>query len=151
MGPIAWRNLPLRHGKHEFYEGGLRVPFLVLGPGIEAISLCRARVTGLDLLPTFAELAGRTEAFPVTIDGDSLVPILRNGGKGDIARRREALIFHQGANRTPSVRFAKGSTSSSSTGWPAETATIAEKSCSNSMTSARTWGKQRTCPNRCPS
>ena len=30
------RNLPLRDGKHSFYEGGLRVPFMAAGPGIKA-------------------------------------------------------------------------------------------------------------------
>src|SRR5690606_35813570 len=30
------RNAPLRDGKHSFYEGGLRVPFIAVGPGIKA-------------------------------------------------------------------------------------------------------------------
>jgi len=98
---VTWRNLPLRHGKHEYYEGGIRVPFLVLGPDVEANSVSRIPVTGLDLLPTFAELAGYKGPLPKNIDGGSLVGLLRSGGAGEVRRRREALIFHQGAKRVP--------------------------------------------------
>jgi len=52
------RNVPLRDGKHSFYEGGLRVPFLIKGPGIKPGRGCEIPVTGLSFLPTFAELAG---------------------------------------------------------------------------------------------
>ena len=101
---IEWRNLPLRHGKHEYYEGGIRVPFLALGPGIEPGSVSREPVSGLDFLPTFAELAGGA-AGSDELDGDSLVSIL-HGGR--LERNREALMFHQGANRTPVSAIRKG-------------------------------------------
>ncbi|MCA9195693.1 MAG: sulfatase-like hydrolase/transferase, partial [Planctomycetales bacterium] len=51
-------NAPLRDGKHSMYEGGLRVPFIVLGPGIKAGSVSTVPVTGTDILPTLADLAG---------------------------------------------------------------------------------------------
>lgn len=105
---VTWRNLPLRHGKHEFYEGGIRVPFLVVGPGVEPGSVCRAPVTGLDFLPTFAELAGHRGALPDNIDGDSIVSVLKGGGTGEVTRRHEALVFHQAANRTPVSAIRKG-------------------------------------------
>jgi phosphoglycerol transferase MdoB-like AlkP superfamily enzyme len=34
------RNAPLRDGKHSFYEGGIRVPFIALGPGVKPNSVC---------------------------------------------------------------------------------------------------------------
>jgi len=101
---IEWRNLPLRHGKHEFYEGGIRVPFLALGPGIAANSVNREPITGLDFLPTFAELAGG-HTPQAGLDGDSLATALAGAG---IGRQREALIFHQAANRTPISAIRKG-------------------------------------------
>ena len=104
--PIEWRNLPLRHGKHEFYEGGIRVPFLALGPGIGANTVNRSPVTGLDFLPTFAELAGG-RIPQVGLDGDSLAPALTGAGTG-VRRNRQALIFHQAANRTPISAIRKG-------------------------------------------
>jgi len=98
---VVWRNLPLRHGKHEFYEGGIRVPFLVVGPDVDPNTVCRVPVTGLDLLPTFADLAGRTMDLPAYIDGGSLGPVLRNRGRGTVERSRDSLFFHQAANRIP--------------------------------------------------
>jgi arylsulfatase A-like enzyme len=105
---VTWRNLPLRHGKHEYYEGGIRVPFLVLGPGVRANSVSRVPVTGLDLLPTFADLAGHRDPLPENIDGGSFAALLRSGGVGEVRRRREALIFHQGARRVPISAIRKG-------------------------------------------
>ncbi|TNF40063.1 MAG: hypothetical protein EP310_09565, partial [Bacteroidetes bacterium] len=52
------RNYPLRGGKWTLYEGGIRVPFIVAGPGIEPGSQCNVPVAGWDILPTIAELAG---------------------------------------------------------------------------------------------
>jgi len=105
---VTWRNLPLRHGKHEYYEGGIRVPFLVVGPDVKANSVSRIPVTGLDLLPTFADLAGYRGHLPEKIDGGSFVGLLRSGGIGKVRRRRDALIFHQGAKRVPISAIRKG-------------------------------------------
>jgi len=105
---VVWRNLPLRHGKHEYYEGGIRVPFLVVGPDVKANSVSCVPVTGLDLLPTFADLAGYKGNLPENIDGGSVVGLLRSGGVGEVRRRRDALIFHQGAKRTPISAIRKG-------------------------------------------
>jgi len=105
---VTWRNLPLRHGKHEYYEGGIRVPFLVLGPDVKPNSVSRVPVTGLDLLPTFVDLAGHQGDLPENIDGGSLVGLLRSGGVGEVRRRRDALIFHQGAKRVPISAIRKG-------------------------------------------
>ncbi|MCZ6671542.1 MAG: sulfatase-like hydrolase/transferase, partial [Verrucomicrobia bacterium] len=51
-------NFPLTGAKHHLYEGGIRVPFMVIGPGIEAGSICRTPVAGYDFLATFHDLAG---------------------------------------------------------------------------------------------
>jgi arylsulfatase A-like enzyme len=95
------RNLPLRDGKHSFYEGGLRVPFIAVGPGIEANRISRTPVTGLDFLPTFAELAGGKVEMTKVIDGGSLVPLLLDQSIEKVERQNEALIFHQGSHRRP--------------------------------------------------
>ena len=70
------RNIPLRDGKHSFYEGGLRVPFMAAGPGIKANRVSRTPVTGLDFLPTFTELAGGNVEMTAAIDGGSMIPLL---------------------------------------------------------------------------
>ena len=99
--PIEHRNAPLRDGKHSFYEGGIRVPFVVLGPGVQPGSVSRVPVTGLDIFPTMADLAGYSEPLPHNIDGGSMKSVLRSGGVGSVQRHRPYLVFHQGADRKP--------------------------------------------------
>lgn len=84
------QNLPLAGGKGTLYEGGIRVPLIVRGPGIKAASFCHESVTGCDLFPTFSELAG----VPVSgkIEGVSLVPLLT--GIKSFKRSENALLFH---------------------------------------------------------
>jgi arylsulfatase A-like enzyme len=84
-------NQPLAGGKSQLYEGGIRVPFIVRGPRIQAGSFCREAVTGCDLLPTYCELAGAS--YPESIDGTSMVPLWT--GDPDLFHRDEpSLLFH---------------------------------------------------------
>ncbi len=86
-------NAPLSGGKGSVLEGGLRVPFLLRGPGIAPGVCSRVPVTACDLLPTFAELAGIP--VPAAVDGGSLVPVLRDpAGRGRVLRPAEDLLFH---------------------------------------------------------
>ncbi len=64
-------NHPLKGAKHSLDEGGIRVPFYVLGPGIKANSVSHIPVAGYDLLPTFYDLAGGTDPLPEEVDGGS--------------------------------------------------------------------------------
>ena len=66
----------LPQGKNTPYEEDIRVPLLVLGPGIKP-GLHIDELTGnIDLASTFAELAGAT--IPDFVDGRSLAPLLFN-------------------------------------------------------------------------
>ncbi len=97
--PPMPRNGPLRGAKGSMYEGGIRVPFFVAGPGIRPGSVSRMPVTGLDILPTIAELSGYgIGSLSETADGGSLAPLFR-GESGPVDRRREYLIFHQAVGR----------------------------------------------------
>ncbi|GIT05557.1 MAG: hypothetical protein CM1200mP29_09680 [Verrucomicrobiota bacterium] len=62
------------------YEGGLRVPFIAFGPGVQPGGLSRVPVTGLDLFPTLAELAGH-KAAAKSLDGGSLTRLLPTRAK----------------------------------------------------------------------
>lgn len=95
--PPTPRNHPLRGAKGSMYEGGIRVPFLASGPGIEPGSVSRTPVTGLDILPTLAELAGYGRKLPDSVDGGSLAPVFSQ--KGRVSRNRDFLIFHQAVGR----------------------------------------------------
>lgn len=88
------RNHPLRAGKWTLYEGGVRVPFIVMGPGIKPGSQCDIPVVGWDILPTVAELAGNKKPLPEHIDGISIKPALFNGNKAKLNRTNNELVFH---------------------------------------------------------
>jgi hypothetical protein len=95
------RNHPLRNGKGSMYEGDLRVPFIVIGPGVTPGSVSKIPVTGLDIMPTIADLAGYEEALPDSLDGGSMANILFNRGAGDVRRKRPFLFFHHAIQWEP--------------------------------------------------
>lgn len=85
----------LRGGKGSVWEGGIRVPLIVRGPGVAANSWCHTLVVGYDFYPTFCEWAGIPgDELPEDIEGGSLVPLLRNQGRGVVERSRAELVFH---------------------------------------------------------
>lgn len=71
---------PLRAGKGSYYEGGVRVPLIMRWPGqIEVGSQNDDLVNGLDLYPTFMDVAGLKE--PEGLDGVSLLPLMTGSGE----------------------------------------------------------------------
>ncbi|MFM7259873.1 MAG: sulfatase [bacterium] len=85
-------NAPLRSGKGSAYEGGLRVPFVVAGPGIAHEARPRATpIVGTDLYPTLLALAGATLPADRACDGVDL----SGSWRGDAEPRERAIIFHQ--------------------------------------------------------
>lgn len=102
------RNYPLRDGKGSMYEGGLRVPFVALGPGIAGGTVSHVPVTGLDLFPTIAELAGYDKPLPDVLDGGSMLGVLRGDGKGEVLRGKPFLIFHQAVARNAESAIMQG-------------------------------------------
>ncbi len=92
---IPSRNEPLRGGKWVTFEGGVRVPFIVRGPGVKANSFCNVPVVGWDILPTIADLVGYKQALPSDIDGGSFRGLLENEGHGSVPRPNPGLVFHR--------------------------------------------------------
>jgi arylsulfatase A-like enzyme len=101
---IPSNNYPLRGGKWTLYEGGIRVPFMVIGPGVQPGSQCDIPVTGWDILPTLADLAGNTKSLPDNLDGTSIRPLLENGKEGKFVRKEETLVFHYFGNPHSAIR-----------------------------------------------
>ncbi len=84
----------LAGGKGGVWEGGIRSPMIIRGPGIPAHSWCHERVVGYDFYPTYCEWAGVPESkLPHNIEGGSIVSLLRDGN-GTVKRPREELVFH---------------------------------------------------------
>ncbi|UCE50141.1 MAG: sulfatase [Phycisphaerales bacterium] len=92
-GTPGW-NRPLTNGKGTVSEGGLRVPLIISGPGIDKNSFSNVRTSGVDLFPTIAQLARVKQNLPKGLEGGSLVPLLTNARRGKVKRDREELIFH---------------------------------------------------------
>jgi arylsulfatase A len=85
----------LRGGKGGMWEGGIRVPMILRGPGIQAGAICRTAVVGYDWFPTFCQWAGiPADRLPNHLDGGSLIPLLEDPMNGKVIRPREELIFH---------------------------------------------------------
>ena len=67
----------LTDGKFSIWEGGPRVPAVARWPGtIPEASVCSELVTSMDLLPTFAALAGGSVPDDRAIDGEDAVDLL---------------------------------------------------------------------------
>ncbi len=106
--PELHRNDPLRDGKGSVYEGGVRVPFIVSGPGIQKQGISHVPATGLDILPTIADLTGYANPLPKALDGGSLKNVLMNGGRGEVKRNNPFLIFHQAVARNAETSLILG-------------------------------------------
>ncbi|MFM8733767.1 MAG: sulfatase [Pirellulales bacterium] len=82
---------PLKGGKGELYEGGIRVPLVVAGPGVQRPgATCTVPVSSIDIYPTLVDLAGAKPPADQALDGASLVPLLRGGD----ALPRERIYWH---------------------------------------------------------
>jgi arylsulfatase A-like enzyme len=83
----------LQGGKGTLREGGIRVPFIIRGPGISPGSFCSTPVAGHDLLPTFSALAGIEDPLPATVEGGDFSSLLFGYGN-DVKRKYPGLAFH---------------------------------------------------------
>lgn len=89
-------NAPLRGGKGEVFEGGIRVVAALRWPaGIEAGTRFTSIMSVMDVFPTLAELAGVEILAERKLDGRSLWPAMQGGKR---AVREDYLMF---ASETP--------------------------------------------------
>jgi N-acetylglucosamine-6-sulfatase len=82
----------LTRGKQTAFDTDIRVPLIVVGPGVPKGKTVTQVAQNVDLYPTFAELAGAKPHRP--IDGHSLVPLL-HPTKRRPRWRTVALVEHQ--------------------------------------------------------
>jgi len=84
-------NAPLREGKGHVYEGGIREPMIVRWPGVVAPgSTCGVPVSSVDFYPTILAMTGAAADPRQQLDGESLVPLLKQTGP----LQREAIFWH---------------------------------------------------------
>ncbi len=82
----------LRGGKGALWEGGIRVPFIIKGPGIPKNTINHFPIVGYDLFPTFMSIAGLKD-YPEYLDGINIIDTFDALYKPS-SRRNEGLIFH---------------------------------------------------------
>ena len=87
-------NYPLSRGKWDAFEGGVRVPLIIAGPGIKNGSESATPVSGTALLPTLIDLAGNKTITLNEIDGGSFASILLNKNNEQIKRAVDGIFFH---------------------------------------------------------
>lgn len=98
----AWfgSNAPFRGKKQQGWEGGLRVPCVMWGPGrIPKGALCSELCTVMDFLPTFGALAGAKVSGERIIDGRRITSLM--SGEENARSPYDEFIYH--------VRFGKRS------------------------------------------
>lgn len=84
---------PLRGAKGMLYEGGVRVPMIARWPGrVQRGSRCDVPVIGVDLYPTFLDVAAADRPEGYELDGESLLPLLTSEAEDRFADR--ALFWH---------------------------------------------------------
>ncbi|MDZ4851748.1 MAG: sulfatase [Pirellulaceae bacterium] len=82
---------PLRGNKGSYFEGGVREPFIVRWNGVtKPGSKSDVPVINVDLFPTFLAAAGAAVPADKTLDGESLLPLL----KGERSLQRTAIFWH---------------------------------------------------------
>ena len=84
----------LKGGKALVHEGGIRVPLIVAGPGIEGGVYSAAPVVGYDILPTVIDLSVPGFPVPAGVEGGSWKSILLNRGGGTVVRPINRLVWH---------------------------------------------------------
>ena len=95
-------NAPLRGGKGNPYEGGIRVPLIARWPGIiPTDSVSSVPVSSIDIFPTLLDAAGLPIPEEPPVDGESLLGVMEGREK----LTREGLFWHfphyRGSDATP--------------------------------------------------
>ena len=85
-------NGPVRGSKATVWEGGIRVPFIIAGPGVPSDHVSRVPVVGYDIYPTICDLLGISK-LPAEVEGGSIRPTWELDA--DVVKRvRPELVFH---------------------------------------------------------
>jgi len=93
-------NRPLRGGKSQMFEGGLRVPCIVRFPGrVPAGAACDEFLTSLEIAPTLLAAAGIDPPERVVLDGFDMLPVLA----GRVDSPRDEMFWQRRGDRAARV------------------------------------------------
>ncbi|MEO5996498.1 MAG: sulfatase [Chitinophagaceae bacterium] len=90
---------PLRAGKGSSYEGGIRVPMIVVWPGqVKPESSTSQPVVNLDFFPTFLDIAGIQKPKEKILDGKSFLPVLKGRSMSEVPLYWHFPIYLEGGD-----------------------------------------------------
>lgn len=93
-------NRPLRGGKSQMFEGGLRVPCIVRFPGrVPAGAACDEFLTSLEIAPTLLAAAGIDPPETAVLDGFDMLPVLA----GRVDSPRDEMFWQRRGDRAARV------------------------------------------------
>ncbi|MBN2325596.1 MAG: sulfatase-like hydrolase/transferase, partial [Candidatus Omnitrophica bacterium] len=93
-------NTPLRGGKSQMFEGGLRVPCIVRWPGVAPQNkVCEEFLTSLEIFPTLCRACGAKPPEDVVLDGFDMRSVLM----GKEASSREDMFWERRGDRAARV------------------------------------------------
>ena len=85
-------NAPLRGGKSQLFEGGIRVPLIVKWPGkVPGDKVCNSPTSNVDFYPTFLEASALKRDESQILDGYSVLELFQRPGA---ARKGRTLYWH---------------------------------------------------------
>ena len=90
-------NTPLSGGKLKILEGGIRIPFIIQGPGITPNSVCQTPINLIDLFPTYIAMANAKTNRTLNLDGCNILPLILNkekNAKFKNGKIRESMFWH---------------------------------------------------------
>ncbi|MCX5639368.1 MAG: sulfatase-like hydrolase/transferase [Planctomycetota bacterium] len=95
MSDNGGRTEILKGGKGNLWEGGIRVPLIVAGPGVRAGEYCNVPVVSYDILPTVLDLAVAGTAAPTGVEGGSWRSVLTSGrDTAKVNRPIDRMVWH---------------------------------------------------------
>jgi arylsulfatase A len=102
-------NSPLRATKGTLYEGGVRVPCIVSGPGVTRGNTCDTPIQALDWLPTLLKLAGSKLPAGLNGDGADITPLFTKQKFPDRSLYWYAPLYDLRWGATPAAAIRRGS------------------------------------------
>jgi arylsulfatase A-like enzyme len=97
---LATSNKPLRAGKGNLYEGGIRIPYIIKWPGvIKGGTETNSIIQGVDNFATLVDIAGGKMPTSQISDGKSFYDVLSNGK----SYTDRTLFWHNGSPRPTST------------------------------------------------
>ena len=109
-GKDATNNFPLKYGKGNIHEGGVKVPCVISWAGkIKPNTVSDEVISSIDFYPTFLKLASLEADKNQPLDGVNLLPLLTKG----VSLERDAIYCHfphymPATNNFPSTSVRKG-------------------------------------------